>query len=332
MLGVELEADAVDLDRPVQGVLEALHGGLGGVAVGARHEHGKFVAAEARDEILAAERRPQPRADLLEHEVTVMVTEGVVDLLEAVKVDEQEPAGAERLVFQRLPDGLEEPSPVRQLGEAVVASEVLGGNGADGLAAAEVHADERHQQKGVEDRAELEHGHDHRGEAQEHRAHRQAEHEIAAQSVRERGAHVQGRGARDQQQVHDEVAGRAADHDDQIKGVKAAGLKRRVSAEKLQHKRGGGQRERVLPDVEADLPPRLAGDRVLHDRREELCHERRDEPNSEQQREREHHRDGDLAVARTARRLDREQLSDHHAPGEREELDRPGVPAEIGRR
>ena len=65
--GVELEADPVDLDRPVQGVLETLDGRLGRVAVSARHENGKFVAAEARDEILAAERCPQPWSHGLQH-------------------------------------------------------------------------------------------------------------------------------------------------------------------------------------------------------------------------------------------------------------------------
>ena len=125
--GVELEADSVDLEGRCRASWRRCTAAWAASHVGARHENGEFVAAEARDEILAAERRPQPGADLLEHEVTVMVTQRVVDLLEAVEVDEQEPAGAERLVLQRLPDGLEEPAPVRQLGEAVVAGEVLGG-------------------------------------------------------------------------------------------------------------------------------------------------------------------------------------------------------------
>ena len=262
----------------------------------------------------------------------MVVAERVVDLLEAVEVDQQEPAGTQRLVLQRVADCLEEPSPVGQLGEAVMASEVLGGDRADRLPAADVDADQRDEEQGVEDRAELEHGDDHRGEAQQHRAHRQAEHQIAAKRVRERRPHVQGGGARDQQQVHDEIADRAADHDQQIECVEAADANPGVAAKKLEHERGGGQRQRVLADVEAHLPPRLAGDRVLHDRGGKLCDEGRDQTHSEEECKREHHRDGDLAVPGTAWRLDREELADHHAPGEREELDRPRLAVEIDRR
>ena len=41
-----------------------------------------------------------------------MVTEGVIDFLEPVEVDEQQPAGLQRRILERLPDRLEEPAAV----------------------------------------------------------------------------------------------------------------------------------------------------------------------------------------------------------------------------
>ena len=73
----------------------------GGAAVRAGHEHGEFVAAEACDEILGTEGGPQPRPDRLEHEVAAVMPERVVDLLEAVEVDEQEPTALQRRVLER---------------------------------------------------------------------------------------------------------------------------------------------------------------------------------------------------------------------------------------
>ena len=57
----------------------------------------EFVAAEAGDAVALPQHPREPRADLLQQQVTVMVAESVVDLLEPVEVEQQErhpPAGA----------------------------------------------------------------------------------------------------------------------------------------------------------------------------------------------------------------------------------------------
>ena len=55
-----------------------------------RQQDGELVAAQPGDGVAVAQHRPQPRADLAEQLVAVGVPEGVVDLLEAVEVDEQQ--------------------------------------------------------------------------------------------------------------------------------------------------------------------------------------------------------------------------------------------------
>ena len=50
----------------------------------------ELVAAEAGEHVAGAQHRAQTRADLLEHEVAGAVAERVVELLEAVEVDEQQ--------------------------------------------------------------------------------------------------------------------------------------------------------------------------------------------------------------------------------------------------
>jgi hypothetical protein len=203
----------------------------------------------------------------------------------------------------------------------VVAREMLGGHGAYGLAAADVHADQRDEQQRVEDRAGLEHRVDHGRQAQQHRADRQAEDQIAPERLRERDPHVQSRGPGHQQQMHGEVGGRAAHHREKIDRPEPGAPQRPVRAQPRQDGRRGGERKGVLADVEADLPPRLARDAVLNERRGELRGQGGNESQPEQEREREHHRDRDLAVARPAWRLNREELADQHADGKRTELD-----------
>ena len=59
-------------------------------AVGVGEQHGELVAAEPGHSRRRAATEPQPGADLLEQDVAVAVAEGVVDLLEAVEVEQQQ--------------------------------------------------------------------------------------------------------------------------------------------------------------------------------------------------------------------------------------------------
>ena len=85
----------------------------------------ELVAAEPGDGVSVADRAAQPVGDLGEHLVAGGVPEAVVDGLELVEVDEQQPdrAGGAGLAGQRLPDALHQPGPVRQPGQRVVAGQ-----------------------------------------------------------------------------------------------------------------------------------------------------------------------------------------------------------------
>ena len=50
----------------------------------------EFIAADARHEVVAAQQAPQPVGDLLQQGVATIVSESVVDVLEAVEVDEEQ--------------------------------------------------------------------------------------------------------------------------------------------------------------------------------------------------------------------------------------------------
>ena len=50
---------------------------------------GEFIAAEARQQVSFAQALAQPASDLAKHHVAAVMAHGVVDQLEAVKVDEQ---------------------------------------------------------------------------------------------------------------------------------------------------------------------------------------------------------------------------------------------------
>ncbi len=96
--GVEIEARAPHLEgRLAQRADQALGGGAraGGVAV--VEQQRELVAAEARQRVLLARRGLQARGDVLEQQVAGGMAERVVDVLEAVEVEEEErhvPAGA----------------------------------------------------------------------------------------------------------------------------------------------------------------------------------------------------------------------------------------------
>ena len=100
-----------------------------GVLVG-RHvgeQDGELVAAEPGDRVAARRRRSRSRlADLAQQLVADVVAERVVDLLEAVEVDQEDRDLVLRpRLGQRLVDAAAEQPPVRQGGEGVVEGLVL---------------------------------------------------------------------------------------------------------------------------------------------------------------------------------------------------------------
>ena len=83
-------------------------------------DNDELVAPEPGDDVTVADRAAQPVGDL--GRAPGRVSEAVVDCLELVEVDEQQPdrAGGTGLAGQRLPDALQEQGPVRQPGQRVV--------------------------------------------------------------------------------------------------------------------------------------------------------------------------------------------------------------------
>jgi hypothetical protein len=99
VLGMQGHADAgldahrhpVEHERRVQAVAQApgdRHGRLGFDGPG--EQDGELVTAEARQQVVRAQRRLQPRADALQQQVAHVMAERVVELLEAVEVEQQE--------------------------------------------------------------------------------------------------------------------------------------------------------------------------------------------------------------------------------------------------
>jgi hypothetical protein len=59
-------------------------------ALATADEHGELVAAEPRKQVLAAHLLGEARRDLAQQVVAALVAQDVVDLLEAVEVDQQQ--------------------------------------------------------------------------------------------------------------------------------------------------------------------------------------------------------------------------------------------------
>ena len=125
--GAELDHLAVDRERRLHRLDDALGNGRGVAVTGdRRQEQGELVAAEAGEEIGLARRAPEPCRGLLQHLVADGVAMRVVDRLEVVEVD----AEHRRLVAarqRRFHPGhmLEELGAVGQLGQRVVARQML---------------------------------------------------------------------------------------------------------------------------------------------------------------------------------------------------------------
>ena len=91
-------------------------------------DDGEFVAAEAGQRVASAEQVLQALRRQLEQPVAGLVAEGVVDVLEAVEIEEQdrEPGIGAREPVQLLVETLRKQEAVRQSGQRVAAEQVLG--------------------------------------------------------------------------------------------------------------------------------------------------------------------------------------------------------------
>ena len=108
-----------DLGRHLRRVLRLLQ---------ALEGHDELVAAQARERVALADAALHARGDLLEQQVADLVAERVVDVLEAVEVDEQQrerlPAAARS--DDALLEAVVEQHAVGQIGERIARREVAG--------------------------------------------------------------------------------------------------------------------------------------------------------------------------------------------------------------
>ena len=120
--GAELDGDAGDVEREGQGTVQARGHLADGAAMGHDGQDGELVAAEAGQDVVAAQQLAQARGDVDEQAIALLVAHRVVDLLEAVEVDEHE--GGEGAVAtggrQRPGAVLVQLGAVGQAGEGVV--------------------------------------------------------------------------------------------------------------------------------------------------------------------------------------------------------------------
>ena len=210
----DVEPHAGDVERLAERAAHAVGDQERGVGVLARQQDGELVAAEPGDR--GAERDPplEPQADLLEHLVAVVVAERVVDLLEAVEVDQQQ---RDPRVHVRgrdaLLEALVEARAVRQAGERVVHREVLGDLG---LARGALHGQQREHDQRQQDEVALERDDRERREADEHALRRRLADQVAGERVLEPGAAGERDRDRDGARVEGEEDRAGDEHADQL--------------------------------------------------------------------------------------------------------------------
>lgn len=88
--GVDVKRHVAQVEGLREGGTEALCHGAGEGGVALFQEHGELVASQAGEDVVRAQLLDQPGADLVQQEVTHVVAERVVHLLEAVEIDEQQ--------------------------------------------------------------------------------------------------------------------------------------------------------------------------------------------------------------------------------------------------
>jgi hypothetical protein len=135
MLGIETDADAgaqeeaviEHLERELEQIQDLARHGRGILVVpDVVEDDGELVAAHARDGVVLAKESAQSLGDRRQYPVAIAVIETVVDLLEAVEVDEEhgEPAPMAMRRMDGLTETVGEQQPVGQAGERVVLGEM----------------------------------------------------------------------------------------------------------------------------------------------------------------------------------------------------------------
>ena len=117
--GADVEAAAAGDHR----LLDRLHQPLGDgphLLGGAVHEVGELVAAEPGHGVAGPHQAGQPLADHGQHQVAGAVPVPVVDHLEVVEVEQQQPERPVGPPYQRVLDAVHQQHPVRQPGERIV--------------------------------------------------------------------------------------------------------------------------------------------------------------------------------------------------------------------
>jgi hypothetical protein len=129
--GVQAEHDRVEGQRLLQGGPQFLGDRRGSLRGRAGDQHGELVAARAGHGVDVPQRLLEPRPHLTEELVSVMVAEGVVDVLEPVQVQQQQDGRLQRPVggAERLAEPVGEQRAVGQAGERVVQRLVVAGGG-----------------------------------------------------------------------------------------------------------------------------------------------------------------------------------------------------------
>ncbi len=118
---LHVDGEPPDRERLVEQALDPLHDRRGVLGVEPGQDHGELVAAQPRQGVGRAERVEDTGPDLPQQEVAGLVAQGVVQLLEAVEIGDQQ---RERLVEGARPaklggQPLVEVAPIRQPGELV---------------------------------------------------------------------------------------------------------------------------------------------------------------------------------------------------------------------
>ena len=118
---MELRLAAVEAERCFQSLAQPLRRMLGLFCVCVLEQHGELVAPEPRRHVRGTHRAADPRGDLDKKLVACRVTPAVVDVLEAVEVEEEDRVRAPGTrMRQGLRDAICEQHAVRKAGERVV--------------------------------------------------------------------------------------------------------------------------------------------------------------------------------------------------------------------
>jgi hypothetical protein len=276
----------------------------------------ELVAAETRHGVTGSQRSGEPGRGQSQQRVPGRVTQGVVDLLEPIQVDEEQRRlgsfpgrGGHRLLRPG-----EQQLAIRQAGQGVVVRLVLalqrnGGGGVHGCDGQDEHRDERG--------AALQRNHHDRRQRQERALGEHAVTQLAAVQLPHWHFVVQGEGLGYEGVVAEEVDGGGEDGARQVCAGVAQGI--------AQPGQPAGQRERerrrapgegVLGDVEHGAPGGPAAEQVGDERRDGLHQDRDGQPPVQEQREDECGGDGDAGFVRAPGGDHRAEFGEHEQHGD----------------